>query len=212
MAKGNGPTSAQAPAPEAAFDYTKYLPEGVKAEDLTTFESLTPIYNAETALEEKWEPVVGYAYATEALKTLREGKDGEYTPIMIRVHLTHPTKARAGTKESPRTVDMKAGEDIYVPVNSALEINKRLEAAIMDTEKVHLLIFRVTGTMKTEHPNDMFTWEVKDTNHSKPRTGKYAFVSNDVMKLDGTTRLLTSGGTADRVTGEIREPAASQVS
>lgn len=201
--------NGNAPSAPTEFDWSKFAPQGVKPENIVIYEGLTPIYAAERALEENWDPAVGWCYGTELLKTIRANTDSAYTPLVVRLQLTSPTKAQSGPPDARKTVELKAGDDILIPVGASLRVQKKLENACIDPKQVYLLGFRVTGTMKSDYPNDMYVIEVADFGARQPRTGRFAFPSNEVVLLDQTTRHLTSGGAYVDSQGVVSERATA---
>jgi hypothetical protein len=215
-------TDAIVNASDKNFDFSAFMPEGWKADDLRAIGGLTPIYAPEAALEEKFPPVAGWLDRIELLPEVTQGKDkatGQvrtYVPIMIRVQTTAPTKGIMGKGDALQIVDVAAGDDILVPVTGNLRANKVLLGAVpgarprrelppaVAPDKVYFAILRVTGQQTVEN-GDMWVWDTRLHPKTIERSGRYALPEGPLGELPQTA----SGHHYDPKTGEIKEHATN---
>lgn len=149
------------PAVQALLDQARKA-EGVTENDVTELVGLTPIYNPQTALEQKWPALVGYADRIELLPVQRAGSKDEWTPILVRFIATQATKAVTGAKNERRVIDIAPGDEVMLPISGSLGVNSKLEHAAADTAKAHKMIIVVTGQSPTTKGNDMWLFHVEE--------------------------------------------------
>ena len=146
------------------------LPADVDITKIREVGGLTPIFSPQEAWEEKFPPIVGWADRIEELPPVQMGRD-IFIPRLIRIQLTAPTKAVLGKRGARQVVDLKAGDDILVPLTGNLENSRGLMAAIKDPRHVTLIGIKLTGHVPTGQPSDMWTFSVGLTAHKMAREG-----------------------------------------
>lgn len=176
MAQGSksnkAPIANQAGATEEVFDWSKYLPTGIKVDESTEDGSLTPIYAGEEALTNGWPPLIGRVDRIEVLPAVKKGAE-VYTPHMIRMVLLAPTKAMGGTGDSKQEVDMKIGDDILLPISGSIKTKRKLLLAAINEKLVFTALIRVRGKLDTGAQSEMNDFEVRLLNNAETRAGRY---------------------------------------
>ncbi len=179
-------TSKQTATTEASstteeFDYAQYLPEEFKdlAGELHQTGGLIPVYYAKMALESHLEPVVGWIDRLVKLKDIDQGGGKIFSPIMLQVVLERPCKAFVKRGDDDyETVDLKPGEEVFIPMSANLAYNKDVVAAATNKTHTTFCIFRVTGERKVNNqPSKMI--EIAAVMAGKPpkakvREGRFA--------------------------------------
>jgi len=189
-----------------AFDYSKYLPEGMKATDLTIVEStLVPIYSAQEAFEGGWEPACGWLDRFVILPEQRKGTKDAFIPKAIKLIVEVPTKGLKGTKDEREECDVVKGDELLVMINGQMLQNKELLAAVADEKNVYFATFRIKGTKDVDRPSEMWDYEVQIAKgHPKKREGRFAIpiggTKIDLILGEGRT---ASGEVYDTKTGEL---------
>jgi hypothetical protein len=200
------------------FDYSAFVPEGMKLSDLTVVEhTLTPIYAAEQAFEEKWPPACGWTDRFVILPEQVKGKGDSarsHIPKMVQIYLEYPTKALKGTGDDKLATDMKKGEAVLIPLNAQQLRNVEMLMAVADEKNSYYMIARVRGTIPVNQPQDMWDWEIT-INKAAPRKreGKFAIPIGgtrlDLILPEGTT---STGEKYDAATGEALEKKGNTAS
>jgi hypothetical protein len=183
MAKSTETAKDQIPNSAGAsddFDYSKYMPEGHDAKDLRKIGGLTPIYNGNFALDQKWPPCCGWLDRIERIE-IADPNDPNPIRDFMRVELTHPTKGVRGPRgANQEIVDLKAGEDILLPMSGNFKNVAVLRAALANPKEVFFGIFRAVGHMNTGKPSDMVQFDQRISQKTKPRDGRFALPANAV--------------------------------
>lgn len=154
------------------FDFQSYLPEGWSAKELRKIDGLTPIYAPELALDHKWTPCVGFMDRIISIDFGEDQKDNRFREFIV-MQLTADTKGVRGDKSNREVVDVKAGEDILMPMSGNIKNITVLRAALANNEKVYIGAFRVTGKLDTGMPTPM--WKIDSFLHPKSdkRQGRF---------------------------------------
>ena len=193
-------------------DLLQYLPEGMDLKDLHKTGGLTPTYSPKHALDGAFPRVAGYIDRIMVLPTMAQGKDDEFTPVMILLReLVKPTKATVGRDDDRQVVDVEAGKDILIPLTGNLKNNKELINALADQSKVYFCVAKVVGQQKVNNqPSKMWVWDLRicDKSQAKPREGIYALPAANAQQLGVTA----TGASFDLQTGEVVKsaPAGAQ--
>lgn len=193
-------TDPQALPASQDFDYSQYLPEGFDAKDLRKVGGLTPVYNAELAVKNKWAPCVGKIVTIDILDMGEEHKEHKQRfREFLLVEVTTPTKGTTGNKrDGHEEVDVEAGSDIYVPISGNLKNIKVLQAAVQDPRNVYLGIFRATGEKKnTGKPTDMNVIDVRVHTKTFPREGRFLLRESPAPASLSGGGVTSSGATYD---------------
>lgn len=165
----NTETSSNNPAVD--FDWMSAgLPADVDITKIQEVGGLTPIWSPQEAWEEKFPPVIGWADRVEKLPPVQMGRD-LFIPRLVRVHLTAPTKGVIGKRGARTVVELKAGDDILVPLTGNLENSRKLMAAVKDPRYVTIVGIKLTGQIPTGQPSEMWTFSVGLTAHRILREG-----------------------------------------
>ena len=200
-------TTTQAASEE--FDWSTFLPEGMKASDFVEVKGdLTPIYTAEEASTHGFPPLIGKMDRIEALPPQGKGKN-EWIPWMIRVVASAPTKAMGGTGDDREPVDVKIGDDVYLPIGGNMKIKRQLLLAALDTEKVFTVAARVSGSLDVGQPSEMWVWQ---TLIGKPETRTGRFAIPQQFGIEAVSRKkLDAGGVPADATGEVLDASGKPV-
>jgi len=150
-----------------------WLPQGTSAdafkdEELIDVGGFTPIYKPKNAWAggvetAKLKPVRGFPVGLEYLSLIEAENDNEEDriPLMARVILAEPNVGYRGKRgAAEEKVELKAGDDIYVPINGNLLYNRPFMVSLFDPTHVTFTKFTVTGQMPMAQ-GDMWVWRVQ---------------------------------------------------
>jgi len=193
MAKDTKNTAA-----DAAFDISKYLPEGWSEKDFKTIGGFRMMVTPQVSYENR-APVFGVIMGIQVMPPRESlNKKGEKEDwACVLVELRAPTIAtKSGTRDN---TEVPIGTDILIPMNGSLNNNHDLIKAAQDPAHVYIGLFTVTGQVDTGMPTPMWEYEVKVA-MSKPlkRDGRYALLHRQQPK-----GLLTTGESFNAQTGEV---------
>lgn len=195
MAKPNAKATTQA-APEAEFDWSKFMPQGMSAADFVEVKGdLTPIYTAEEATTLGFPPLIGKADRIECLPMQGKGAN-QWVPWMIRVVASAPTKAMGGTGDEREPVDINVGDDVYLPIGGNMKVKKQLLLAAINPEKVFTIAVRVAGSRDIGQASEMWVWETL-LGKSETRTGRFAIPQQFTLEAISTSKQIGAGGIGD---------------
>lgn len=210
MAKNDKNTAAAA----EIIDFSQYIPADLAQQlggkvRLEETGLLTPLYRHEQAWEMKFGPVIGYWMGIEQLPV------DDFDAMVLRVELTVAAKGCTGKSDDMQIVDVKAGEQILVPINGKLRNNRKLLQAAMDRKNYFFGIIQPLGPRKVnKKPSEMWDYKVMQADVGLTREGtRFEFRTADVPLLaqtgDGTVYDMRTGeavNTTERV--PARTPAA----
>ena len=163
MAKTNAQQAAAAPKSAKDFKLGASLPEGFSDDEFETIGSLRPICQPESMMDH---PVGGELIA---LLDMPPRKDKSQWKAFL-IHLLAPTMARAGED----LVEVSAGEKVLVPVSGSLKTNTELLGAACDPHRIWIVKIQCVGQIDVGKQSDMWSFDVKRSKKTLPRTGEYA--------------------------------------
>ena len=175
----------------APINFANYLPEGLAESDLVELGGLRPMCLANTIA---MAPVAGWALDIRDMPPRRSldrerRKNNEKDPWCgVFIELTAPTKAMRGGE----IVDVKAGEEVFLPMNAGLNGNRDLILRAIHPEVLSWIMVYIDP----DHPmisfederNDMPNYRVKEAHgHTRRREHKHriSYSAHNPRMLEG---------------------------